>query len=176
MNPALIMMIGSMLQAGGSAYGSLMAVKNSKYFRDAADAYAGYVGAVTNIQAARIDRIRDQTISAQRAQTAASGISPLEGAPVDLAIETDILADIDKNLLRMSGSMEALRYRTEGRMGEAAGYGQAAQLGAQGFGSLLSTGMSYGQRQGWFAPKQESMLSSGPMSIPVQYRSSGGYV
>lgn len=169
MNPALLMMIGSMVQGAGSGMGSLLSVKSAKYGMHVANAYADYIEAITNFKAAQIDRIRDATISSQRAQTAASGIDPNDETSQLIRAETEILADIDKNILRSNGNLEALRFRSEGYTSMAAGYGQAAQLGAQGFGSLLSTAMSWGERQGWFTPNRSSGYDAADYSPAPEY-------
>lgn len=151
MNPGLILMVGgSLLSAGASAYGGYQAVKQGKYAADILGYQSKYTQALTELEVAKIERLKQQTISSQRAQTAASGIRTDVGAPLELEIETEILADIDKNILRMSGGVEALRYQTAAKMTKAQGYGQGSAMYANSFGSLLNTGMAIGQRQGWF--------------------------
>ncbi len=151
MNPGLMLMIGgSLLSSGAQAYGGYQAVKQGKYAADILGYQAKYTNALTEIEVAKLERQKQQTISAQRAQTAASGIRTDVGAPLELEVETEILADIDKNILRMSGGIEALRYQTAASMTKAQGYGQGSAMFANSFGSLLNTGMAVGQRQGWF--------------------------
>jgi hypothetical protein len=160
MNPGLMFMIGgSLLSAGGSAFGGYQAIKQGKYASDILGYQSQYAKALTEIEAAKIDRQAKQTISAQRAQTAASGIRTDVGAPLEIEAETEILADIDKNILRMSGGIESLRYQTAATMARAQGYGQGSAMFAQGAGSLLNTGLDIAQRQGWFAPTKRPVMS-----------------
>lgn len=162
MNPGLMFMVGgSLLSAGASAYGGYQAIKQGQYASDILGYQSKYAKALTEIEAAKIDRIAKQTISTQRAQTAASGIRTDVGAPLEIELETEILADIDKNILRMSGGIESLRYQTAATMTRAQGYGQGSAMFAQGFGSLLNTGLDIAQRQGYF--------SSSPVGKKVPY-------
>ena len=154
MNPGLMLMIGGgLLSAGASAYGGLMAAKQGKYAADILEYQAKYVDAVSKIETAKIDLARDKTLSAQKAATAASGIRTDVGAPLEVAAETEIMADIDKQILRMSGGIEKLRYQTQASMAKAQGYGIGSALYARATGSLLDTAASYGQRAGWFSEK-----------------------
>lgn len=159
MNPGLLMFIGGgLLSAGGSMFGGMQAAKQGKYAADILKWQARYVDAATKIEEAKIERTKRQTISAQRASTAASGIRTDVGAPLDVEIETEIMADIDKNILRMSGGIEKLRYQTQSHLARAQGYGQSSAMYAQGFNSLLSTGLGLAERQGWFAPANKKKL------------------
>lgn len=168
MNPVLIMLIGSAVQSGGSMFGSLLAKKQSKYASDIAEYNARYIDAASRIEEAKIDRYAAQVKSAQKAATAASGIRTDVGAPVEIEVETDILADIDKNILRISGGIEKIRYGIEARMGKAQGLAASSTMQAQGFGSLLSSTVSYGNRAGWFAP---NTAQADAPSYPRNYRS-----
>lgn len=171
MNPGLMLMLGGgLLSAGGSAYGGLMAVKQGKYAADILDYQAKYIEAANKIDIAKIDMARDKTISAQLAQTAASGIRTDVGAPLEIQAETEILADIDKQLLRQAGGIEKLRYQTQAHMAKAQGYGTGSAMYARATGSLLDTAMSYGQREGWFNQPSYAGYSGNP-SYPRNFRS-----
>jgi hypothetical protein len=160
MNPGLMLMIGgSLLSSGAQAYGGAQAIKQGKYASDILGYQAKYAKALTEIEVAKVERQKQQTISSQRAQTAASGIRTDIGAPLEIEVETEILADIDKNILRMSGGIEALRYQTAASMTKAQGYGQGSAMFANSFGSLLNTGLAIGQRQGWFTKQQSPIMS-----------------
>jgi hypothetical protein len=65
-----IMAAGSLLSSGGQAYGASQAIKQGKYQRDILGYAADYQSALVKIEQAKLDRVRDQTISAQTAQTA----------------------------------------------------------------------------------------------------------
>ena len=150
--PMLIMLAGSAVQAGGSAFGANQALKQSKYQQDILEYQADYQRAANEISVNKLQRTVKQTISAQRAQTAASGFQPDSGTPLELQIETQLQGEIDTAILRSAGGIEQLRLQNSGTMARAQGYGVAAGLYQRGFGSLLNTGMSVGERQGWFAP------------------------
>lgn len=151
MNPGLLLMLGgTLLSSGSSAFGGALAIKQGKYAQDILDYQARYLQAANKIEAAKIDLEKKKTLSAQKAQTAASGIRTDVGAPVEVAAETELLADIDKNILKITGGIESLRLQTQGTLARAHGYAAGATQYAQGFGSLLSSAMSYGQRNGWF--------------------------
>jgi hypothetical protein len=158
MNPAIILLLAQGAQMAGSAYGALSAVKNSKYAADIADYHAKYVSTINQIEAGKLARYRDQVISSQRAAFGASGIAAYDETTKELEIETKLLYGIDAEILKINGSIEALRYSMEGQMNRAGAYSTAAQFGAQGFGSLLSAVGSYGDRAGWFRPSQPSSL------------------
>lgn len=142
------------MQAGGSMFAASQAVKQSKYQQDILGYQADYIASVNKIQEERIRRNVGQVISAQRAQTAASGFQPDTGTAKELQIASEIEGEIDIAILRSAGSIEQLRLRMAGYMARAQGYGMAAGYEQRGFGSLLSTGMNLGSRQGWFAPSE----------------------
>jgi len=149
--PMVIMLAGSAMQAGGSAFGASQALKQSKYQQDVLRYQADYEKAAAEINVAKLQRTVEQTKSGQRAATAASGFQT--GDATEFEIDTDIQGEIDTAILRMSGGIEQLRLHNAGTMARAQGYGVAAGLYAKGGGSLLNTGMSaVGARSSWFAP------------------------
>lgn len=148
--PMLIMLAGSAVQAGGSAFGASQALKQSKYQQDILRYQADYQRAANEIGVEKIKRQAAQTKSTQRASTAASGFQSSDAA--ELEIDTDLQSEIDVAIMRQAGGIEQLRLQNAGTMARAQGYGVAAGLYQQGFGSLLNTGMNVGTRQGWFAP------------------------
>jgi hypothetical protein len=148
--PLIIMLAGSAIQSGSQLYGANQALKQSKYQQDILRYQANYVDAATKIEEAKIDRQVKQTISAQRAGSAASGFQADTGTNLELQIDTEMQGAIDKAILRQTGGLEKLRLQTAGTMTRSQGYGQAAGLEAGAFGSLLNTGTSLGSRQGWF--------------------------
>jgi hypothetical protein len=149
--PMVIMLAGSAIQAGGGVFGASQALKQSKYQQDILGYQARYVEAANEINVEKVKRNVAQTISAQRAQTAASGFQPDTGTPLELQIDTQLQGEIDIALLRQSGGIEQLRLQNSGTMARAQGYGVAAGLYGQAAGSLLSTATSMGNRLGWFA-------------------------
>ena len=149
--PMVIMLAGSAISAGGSAFGASQALKQSKYQQDVLRYQADYEKAAAEINVAKLQRTVEQTKSSQRAATAASGFQT--GDATEFTIDTDIQGEIDTAILRMSGGIEQLRLQNAGTMARAQGYGVAAGLYAKGGGSLLNTGMSaVGARRSWFAP------------------------
>lgn len=163
----LMLLGGGAIQAGSQMFGAAEALKQSKYQQDILNYQARYIDAATKIEEAKIDREVKRTISAQRAQTAASGFQADSGTPLELQIDTEMQGAIDKAILRQSGGLEKLRLQTAGRMTRAQGYGQAAGLYGGAAGSLLNTGMIYGAREGWFSPKEPEP------SYPRNFRSFG---
>jgi hypothetical protein len=161
----LLMLGGSAIKSGAGIYGATQAIKQSKYQQDILDYQAQYVDAATKIEAAKIDRAVKQTVSTQRATTAASGFQADSGTPLELQIDTAMQGDIDKAILRQAGGIEKLRLQNAGTMARAQGYGVAAGLYAGASGTLLNTTMAYGSREGWFAPKTPEP------SYPRNYRS-----
>lgn len=158
---AMAFMVGSsLLSSAGQAYGGMQTIKMAKYSRDVARSAATYQDALANIDAAKLDRLRDQTISAQTAATAASGIRTDVGAPLELRAETEILADIDKNILRISGGVEGLRFGMAGHTAMAQGYGQASAMFARGLGYSLDTASLLAARKwGSGGPTTDNTLS-----------------
>jgi hypothetical protein len=148
--PMVIMLAGSAMQAGGSAFGAAQSIKQSKYQQDVLRYQADYERAAAEISVEKVRRQVGQTKSSQRAATASSGFQ--SGDAAELNIDTDIQGEIDIAILRSAGGLEQLRLQNAGTMARAQGYGQAAGLYQKGFGSLLNTGMGVGERQGWFAP------------------------
>ena len=148
--PMAIMLAGSAMQAGGSAFGASQALKQSKYQQDILRYQADYERAAAEISVAKVKRQVGQIQSAQRAATAASGFQ--SGDATELNIDTELQGEIDIAILRSAGGIEQLRLQNAGTMARAQGYGVAAGLYQKGFGSLLNTGMSVGSRQGWFEP------------------------
>ena len=81
-----------------------------------------------------------------------------------------ILADIDKNILRMSGGIEKLRYQTQASMAEAQGLGVGSAMFAKSTGSLLDSAAMYGKRAGWFNDPTYAGWTGTP-SYPRNFRS-----
>jgi hypothetical protein len=152
------MLAGSAIQAGGSMFGASQALKQSKYQQDILDYQSQYIQAANEINVEKVKRQVGQTISAQRAQTAASGFQPDSGTPLELQIDTALQGEIDIALLRQAGGIEQLRLQNSGTMARAQGYGVAAGLYGRAAGSLLNTGMSIGSREGWFAPSTSTRI------------------
>lgn len=148
--PMVIMLAGSAMQAGGSAFGASQALKQSKYQQDILRYQADYERAAAEINVERVKRRVGQVISSQKAATAASGFQT--GDSLEANIDAQLQGDIDIAILRNSGGIEQLRLQTAGTMARARGYGQAAGMYQEGFNSLLSTGMRAGNRAGWFEP------------------------
>jgi hypothetical protein len=160
--PMVIMLAGSAMQAGGSAFGASQALKQSKYQQDILRYQANYERAAAEISVEKVKRQVGQTISAQRAATAASGFQSSDS--LEQNIDTQIQGDIDIAILRSAGGIEQLRLQNAGTMARAQGYGVAAGLYQRGFGSLLNTGMAAGTRGGWF----ESSTGTKIPYIPAQ--------
>lgn len=150
--PMLLMLGGQAMQAGGSGFAAAEALKQSKYQQDILRYQANYERAANEINVAKVQRNVAQVISAQRAQTAASGFQADSGTPLELQIDTEMQGEIDVSILRMAGGIEQLRLSTAGHMARAQGYGVSAGLYQRGFGSLLNTGTSMASRAGWFEP------------------------
>lgn len=162
---ALAFAVGSsLLSSFGQGMGAKYALQNSRYMQQTLGYAADYQEALVKIDQAKIDRLREQTISAQTAATAASGIQTGAGAPAELRAETEILSEIDKNILRMTGGIESLRYGLAGMGARAQGYSVASGMYMRGLGYSLDTASMLASRyQG--APKTEdsfgSMLETG---------------
>jgi hypothetical protein len=154
-----IMAAGSLLSSGGQAYGASQAIKQGKYQRDILGYASDYQAALVKIDQAKLDRVRDQTISAQTAQTAASGIRTDVGAPLELRAETEILSDIDKHILRTAGGIENLRYGIAGHASMAQGYGTGSAMYARGLSYLVNSG-SYMASRYATPTKNETLLKS----------------
>lgn len=153
---AMLMFLGGgAIQSVSQGFGAAQAVKQSKYQQDILNYQASYVDAATRIEEAKIDRKAAQTKSAQKAASAAAGFQSYSGTDLELQIDTDVQAAIDKSILRQSGGLEKLRLQTAGRMTRAQGYGVSAGLYAGAAGSLLNTATVYGSREGWFSPPKE---------------------
>jgi hypothetical protein len=167
--PMVIMLAGSAMQAGGSAFGARQALKQSRYQRDILRYQADYQSALNEINVERVKSGVARTKSAQRAATAASGFQA--GDSAELEIDTEMQGEIDVALLRMSGGIENLRLRTAGTMAMAQGQGVAAGLNQRAFGSLLNTGMNYGTREGWFNTTDEKSTSTSLLEKPSYNRS-----
>lgn len=161
--PMIMMLAGSAVQSGGSIYGASQALKQSKYKEDILKYAADYERAVTEINVERINRKTESLKSSQRAATAASGFQTSDADEIN--IDTEIQGEIDAAILRSSGGLENLRLRTSGTMARAEGYGIAAGRYQEGFGSLLNTGIRYGNRNwGWESSSptaSSTLLSSG---------------
>ncbi len=137
----------SLLSSAGQAYGATQNVKMAKYQRDILGYAARYQDAAIKIDEAKLDRLREQTISAQTVSTAASGIQTIAGAPLELRAETEILSDIDKHILRITGGIEQLRYGLASHGTMAQGYGQASAAYARGLGYMVNSGSLLAARQ-----------------------------
>lgn len=154
----------SLLSSAGQAYGGMMAVKQAKYQKDILGYASSYQQAMTKIDEIKLDRLRDQTISAQTAATAASGIQTGVGAPAELRAETEVLSDIDKAILRISGGIENLRFSLASRGAMAQGYGQGSAMYARGLGYMVDAGSLLAARQMKPVPKTQptgGMVSDG---------------
>lgn len=152
------LMVGSMAQGGAtSAVGAYYAEKMGEYQREVNDYAIKYSKAVQDVEQARIQRDVSRVLSAQRAQTAASGFTN-EGTPLELQAEAQMMGELDTMILRMAGGIERMRINVGGTMALAEGKGIAAGYYAKGSGTLQQGLMAYGARQGWFSPTPSSSL------------------
>lgn len=153
MNPAWLLYLGSGLQIASNVFGAKQAIDQGKYEADILRYQARYLDAQKRIEEARIKRTLRQTLSTQKAATAASGFRTDVGTPIDIQIDSEMQADLDIALMRSAGSMEQLRLNTQAHMARAEGYGMAAGLYSRALGAGVDTLLSYGSRHGWFEPK-----------------------
>ena len=130
-----MMIGGNMLSAGSDFYGAWSALKTSEYASDILKYKSAYIDAVTEIEVAKKKRELKKIIGSQRVRTAAANIMPDVGTPMELQIESEILNEIDINLIRIAGSMEKIGAQGQAWEQKIAGYGQAAQH----FGSAAAT-------------------------------------
>ena len=130
-----LLMSGNLLSAGSDFYSAWSAIKTSKYASELLKYQSAYIDAVTEIEVAKKKRELKKIIGSQRARTAAANIMPDVGTPMELQIESEILNEIDINLIRIAGSMEKIGLQGEAWEKEIAGYSQAAQH----FGNIAST-------------------------------------
>jgi len=126
---------GGVLSAGADWYSAITALKTSKYAADIIKYQASYIDAVTELEVSKKKRELKKIIGSQRVRTAAANIMPDVGTPMELQIESEILNEIDINLIRIAGSMEKIGVQGQAWEQEIAGYGQAAQH----FGSAAAT-------------------------------------
>jgi len=153
-----IMALSSIVGLGFQLSAARSAERTAGYQADIISYNTRYVDAKVKLDQARIDRETRQIIGAQRAKTAASGIMPDVGTPLELQEESRIMADIDKALVRISGDMENLNITTQSLLTRAGGaseasryYGGAAATSIDYLGNLLERhGSSIGN---FFKPK-----------------------
>jgi hypothetical protein len=145
-------------------YGAYVAGKQGEYQEDINRYAAQYSKAVQRVEEAKIQRQAEQIISAQRAQTAASGFTN-EGTPLELQVESRMMADLDTALLRQAGGIERMRLRVGGTMARAEGYGMSAGLSARAFGTMSGSLLSYGGSQGWFSGDTKAPEPSYPRNF-----------
>ena len=140
--PMLLMLGGSMLSSGGSAFAAAQTVKQGRYAREVNQYAADYAKTRGEFEATKLRRVGEQVISAQRAATAAAGFQPDTGTALELQVESQILNDMDIAMVRQAGSMEAVQFEVMGRQQMAGAYGGASALYASGSKSLLSGAMA----------------------------------
>lgn len=126
---------GGFLSAGAAWYSAYTALKTSKYAADILKYQAAYIDAVTEIEVAKKKRELKKIIGSQRVRTAAANIMPDVGTPMELQVESEILNEIDINLIRIAGSMQKIGLQGQAYEKISAGYTQAAQS----FGSSAET-------------------------------------
>ena len=124
--------VGGLFQAASSVYQGYLGYKSSKYSASLLKYEAAYAKAKGELAETHIRKQLKKIIGTQRAATAAAGIRPDVGTPLELQIESEILNDIDAKLARISGGMDSLRYTSaagakliEGLSAMGKGFGQA---------------------------------------------------
>lgn len=127
---------GGFLSAGADWYSAITALKTSKYAADILKYQAAYIDAVTELEVAKKKRELKKIIGSQRVRTAAANIMPDVGTPMELQIESEILNEIDINLIRIAGSMQKIGLQGQAWEKEIAGYAQAAQAFGRAAGTM----------------------------------------
>lgn len=134
-----IMALGSFIGLGYQLSAAKSAKRTAGYQANIISYNARYVDAKVKLEEARIDRETRQIIGAQKAQTAARGIRGDVGTPVEFQVETQIMADIDKALVRISGGMERLNITTQSLLTKAGGLSEAGRY----YGGATATSLDY---------------------------------
>jgi len=141
-----MMIGGSMLSAGADFYSAWSALKSS-YASQILKYKAAYIDAVTEIEVEKKKRELKKIIGSQRMQTAASNIMPDVGTPMELQIESEILNEIDINLIRIAGSMEKVGLAGEAYQQKITGLSTAGQHFARGSATALNSMITQMGRQ-----------------------------
>lgn len=138
---------GGLLSATADWYSAYLALKTSKYAADILKYQSAYIDAVTELEVAKKKRELKKIIGSQRARTAAANIMPDVGTPMELQIESEILNEIDINLLRIAGSMEKVGLQSQAYEKEIAGYAQAAEQLSRASGTMTDLLISQMKRK-----------------------------
>ena len=132
-----ILALSSIIGVGFNIKAAQSAERTAGYQADIISYNSRYVDAKVELEQARIDRDLKHIIGTQRAQTAARGIMPDIGTPLELQAESRVMADIDKALVRISGGMERLNISTQSLLTRAGGASEASRYyGGATAGSL----------------------------------------
>lgn len=151
-----MMVGGSFLSAGSDFYSAWAALKTSKYASDILKYQAAYIDAVTELEVAKKKRELKKIIGSQRAITAANNIMPDVGTPMELQVESEILNEIDINLIRIAGSMEKIGAMGAAAENEIAGLSAAAGHFGDASGTLLDSAITQMKR----TPKTTSGITN----------------
>jgi hypothetical protein len=125
-------------------YLGLQSAENAARLLEIQAEYAQIMGGIAEAQ---IRRQLGHIIGTQRAATAAAGIRPDVGTPLELQIETEILNDIDANLARISGGMSSLSYSSAAIQRIIEGMGGMSQAFGQAFGYNFNTLLQLADRR-----------------------------
>jgi hypothetical protein len=143
-----LMGLGGLIGIGGSLLAAKSAERTAEYSADIMEYNTRYTNAKNKIREAQIDRELKKVVASQRAQTAASGIMADVGTPLELQIESAVLADIDKSLIRLAGGFENLNIMTNAQMTRSLGASEAFRYYGQATGQLIDLGGTMFERHG----------------------------
>lgn len=157
---ATLLAAGGMFQAASSAYQGYLGYQTSKYASKLLEYQAAYAKQMDEIKKitgeiaeTQIRRQLKKIIGTQRSATAAAGIRPDVGTPLELQIESEILNDIDANIARISGGMGSLdsaSYTAAAGQALVKGLSSMGKGFGQAFGYSFNTLLQLADRKGVF--------------------------
>ena len=150
---------GGFISAGADFYAAWNALKTSDYAEDIAKYHARYIDVATELEVAKKKRELKKIIGSQRVRTAAANIMPDVGTPLELQVESEILNEIDINLIRIAGSMQKVGVQGRAAQQVIAGYGQASRHFGRGAATLSDSFLTQRSRS-----KPKTTIPSGRWS------------
>jgi hypothetical protein len=153
---------GGLIQAASSIYSGFLGYQSAKNASKLLEYQAAYAKARGELAETQIRRQLSKIIGTQRAATAAAGIRPDVGTPLELQIETEILNDIDANIARASGGMDSIGFMSAAQQKMIEGLSLAGQGFGRAFGYSFNTLLQLADRRPFtpVAPRAPSYTSS----------------
>jgi len=167
--------MGLALAALGLAQGVMSITKGmaesteAKYNAKIKEQQAQMIGVSQELEAAQYNRQIGRAASTSIARTGKSGLA-MSGSPMAVLLDTQTQMEMDKAIGQYNLEAEKRFALSEASMYKSKAKTAMMQGVTQGFTQILTTGLDYGMRSGWFTKPTANIVGKGTINVaPKNY-------